>query len=197
MDLKIKLEKLQNGDYEAINSLLNEFRTYVPSWIVKYKFTSVYGLEQQDLEQIAICAVYSALQSYDIESNASLKTYAHNAVRYAILTEIRNCQRSMGKEGYVFLQDIFYENDEGKSTNYEELIPGNFLDNPEPYLIRDESLTEAKHLLFKDPVNASIIDLLSKGYDRTEISEILQIPLKEIYNRVYRIKKKAKVDYKH
>lgn len=180
------------GNPKALNSLLKKYKKLIKMWIKKYEYAEKYGLDQEELEQVCICALYNSLSRYNVESRkATFKTYANKVVRNAALTEIKNCRRFVGNGNYLYLDDLVYEDGDGSKLSYEEIIPA---EGPEftTLMIRDEEITAKVASFLQDEINLSIIDLKAKGYTSKEISEILGIPIKDVYNRMYRIRQKLK-----
>ena len=83
---KIYLERAANGDKEARNKLVEHNLRLVAHIIKKY-----YGMqsEQDDLVSIGTIGLIKAVDTYDMNKNIRLSSYASRCIENAILSQMR------------------------------------------------------------------------------------------------------------
>ena len=88
---KIYLERAANGDKEARNKLVEHNLRLVAHIIKKY-----YGMqsEQDDLVSIGTIGLIKAVDTYDMNKNIRLSSYASRCIENEILMHFRNAQKS-------------------------------------------------------------------------------------------------------
>ena len=88
---KIYLERCANGDKEARNKLVEHNLRLVAHFIKKY-----YGMqsEQDDLVSIGTIGLIKAVDTYDMNKNIRLSSYASRCIENEILMHFRNAKKS-------------------------------------------------------------------------------------------------------
>lgn len=88
---KIYLERASNGDKEARNKLVEHNLRLVAHIIKKY-----YGIqsEQDDLVSIGTIGLIKAVDTYDMNKNIRLSSYASRCIENEILMHFRNAKKS-------------------------------------------------------------------------------------------------------
>ena len=88
---KIYLERATNGDKEARNKLVEHNLRLVAHIIKKY-----YGMqsEQDDLVSIGTIGLIKAVDTYDMNKNIRLSSYASRCIENEILMHFRNAKKS-------------------------------------------------------------------------------------------------------
>lgn len=88
---KIYLERCANGDKEARNKLVEHNLRLVAHIIKKY-----YGMqsEQDDLVSIGTIGLIKAVDTYDMNKNIRLSSYASRCIENEILMHFRNAKKS-------------------------------------------------------------------------------------------------------
>ena len=88
---KIYLERCANGDKEARNMLVEHNLRLVAHIIKKY-----YGMqsEQDDLVSIGTIGLIKAVDTYDMNKNIRLSSYASRCIENEILMHFRNAKKS-------------------------------------------------------------------------------------------------------
>ena len=88
---KIYLERVANGDKEARNKLVEHNLRLVAHIIKKY-----YGMqsEQDDLVSIGTIGLIKAVDTYDMNKNIRLSSYASRCIENEILMHFRNAKKS-------------------------------------------------------------------------------------------------------
>lgn len=88
---KIYLERASNGDKEARNKLVEHNLRLVAHIIKKYYGTQS---EQDDLVSIGTIGLIKAVDTYDMNKNIRLSSYASRCIENEILMHFRNAKKS-------------------------------------------------------------------------------------------------------
>lgn len=117
---KIYLEKMQNGDEEARNILIERNLRLVAHVCKKYSNANV---DQDDLISIGTIGLIKGINSFKVDKNVKLSTYVSRCVDNEILMYFRSIKKinaevsleeSVGKDkddNTIILQDILENND--------------------------------------------------------------------------------------
>ncbi len=177
------------GDQEAFEILLTECTGVLMYNISKGNYDlGKYGLQVDDLKQIAILSFYKALHSYRDDVEANFKTFLSICVRRDMQAFLKKATGS--KQRYVndALSLNGYISNEDDAT-FEDFFVSNE-SNPEEILLE----LEAQKTLFESrklsDLEKKIVLYRLTGYNNKEIAKILHISLKTVFNAVVRIKKK-------
>lgn len=171
------LWRAKDGNNAAFSELVGEYQPLISSMLERYRFEAAEcGLDEDDLRQEAIIALYSAVKAYDTNQDAvTFGLYSKICIRNRLSGIIR---QHRGKNGSVMPEETSdspaYDPEQGfiDRESYEQLTR-----------VIDESLTEYEKSVFK-------LFILDKSY--REIAEILGRDAKSVDNAICRIKKKLK-----
>lgn len=172
--------KAQSGDDKARETILYAYR-YIVSIITKKYIQS--DIPQEDLTQVGMIALNSAISSFDINAKASFPTYATTCINNAILDSIRAAKNAPINTPSLEDLDALYDN-----IRYEPVFPDS---NPE----EDALVEERKEFLYnaiKDFLNAEdyeIIRLYLLEKSHKQISEELDVTQKHIEYVIAKVKK--------
>ena len=179
------------GQDEAKDYLIDKYKRRIFNWI-KHLDYSYLGLEQDDLMQIGLIRFWEGLDLYRDDQSATLYTFSKMIVTQKIKTVLRQTtDKYVMKDMQVVSLDEMVS-DEG--VLYEEIIEDDrVVYQPSKILTIKETTNEyftkiEKSMTF---VERTVSQYIYEGYDEKEISEILNIPIKSVYNAVYRSHKKS------
>jgi RNA polymerase sporulation-specific sigma factor len=189
-----ELISLVNEKNEDASNLLYEKYSYIVDIIVnKYKKGAYYfSIDINELRQEALVGFSDALVSYNQDNDASLKTFITLCVERRVRNFIRRSDTikdKMLREAYSLDTPI---SEEGGSL--VDAIPSNNLSNPEERMVEEESIKELKEQIddLLSPLEKDVFELMVNDFNEDNISEILNISLKQVYNCVSRIRMKLK-----
>ena len=184
------IDNMNDNSEEARDVLYEKYKYIVDVIINKYKKMAYYlNIDMQELRQEALLGFSDALYSFNYDKNANLPTFIslcvdrrvdnyvkkHNTVKMRMLKEMISLDDMIGDD--ISLMDVI-----GDDTTPEDLIED-----------KEESKT-----LMNDIKNAlsdselEIYKLLVNNFSYDDIGEILNMSTKQIYDSVYRIRKKLK-----
>ena len=192
------------GNDDAKDTLLKRYNRHIRFW-VKHLESSSFGLDFEDLVQIGMIRLWESLDSYRDDQKASLHTFAKLVVMNRVNSTIRYAKnKTIFKDYNVVSLDDIVKDDEG--LTYEEIVGDSKVDfQPNKVALIKETTQEyvtdfEKKATF---IEKEVIYYKYQGYDEKEILEILNIPIKSVYNAAYRSHKKSaltkenKYDKKH
>lgn len=171
------IKQAQNGDAEAANAVVYEYRGLAKSIARSYYLI---GADAEDLSQIGMIGLFKAVQTYKFDNGASFKTYATSCIRNIILDEIRKSKPS-GME-FIPMEDV------------EENIFFSESKGPEDSFIEKESsqtFYEAISSLL-NPMEMDVLKLHLESLSYQEIAQKLGIERKKVDNTIYAVRKKIK-----
>ena len=173
---------------EDVKAAIYEKYAYIID-IILFKYRVILhklNIDKNDIKQEALIAFNNSLITYNYNKNASLPTY----ITVVIARRIHNFFR---QKSLKIKKDIILINSLKNEQNVMELIPDNKY-NPERIIDEKTNYDNlVKEILISlSPKEKDIFYLLINNFKCTDISKILKINLKQVYNAVHRIKDKAK-----
>ena len=180
------------GQDDAKEHLIEKYRKRIYNWI-KHLDYSYFGIEHEDLIQIGIVRFWEGLDLYRTDQNATLYTFSKIIVMQKIKTIIRQVsdRHAPLKDMQVLSLNELIGDD---GLTYEEVIEDErVIYQPSKIFSIKESTREYMSEFEKRTtfVERTVVQYIYEGYSEKEISEILNIPIKSVYNAVYRSHKKS------
>ena len=179
------------GQDDAKNHLIEKYKRRIYNWI-RYLDYSYLGIEHEDLLQIGIIRFWEGLDLYRNDQSASLYTFTKMIVMQKIKTILR---QSINKYTIKDTQMISLDEMVGDDgLLYEEIVEDErIIYQPSKILTVKETTSEYLSEIEKRMtyVERTVSQYIYEGYDEKEIAEILNIPIKSVYNAVYRSHKKS------
>lgn len=178
---------------EATDLLYEKYKYIIDILLSKYRAVLKYhNLDVLEVRQDAIIAFMDAIKNYNQEKNASLPTFITICVNRKIQNVIR--KSSTIKETVLresFSLDYTYGDDD-ETTLADIIIEEN--SNPELKVINKENynILVSKIDESLSPFEKEVFDLMINNFQTEEISELLNEPVKKIYNTAHRIRDKIK-----
>ena len=180
--------KAQEGDEEALNLLLSQYKSLVNKIARSY---FLLGGEIEDIVQEGMIGLYKAIIHYSPNKNASFKTFASTCIKHQIQTAIKlaNSEKNMVLSSALPIAGRVSQEDEEETL--EIVIPSS-IPTPDYTIEEQESLKEIKQTIKHtlSPLENKILALYLKGFSYNEISQMAGISKKTIDNGLSRIKNK-------
>lgn len=183
------------GSEEAQERLFEKYFYRISSWVVPYCHYEYLGFDKDDLVQIGMIHFETIMNSYRCDLNNNLYSYVKKSVIRKIVKTI-----DFMKEDILYQNNIFISFDEHafgqiEGYYYKDVIPDlNETYRPENRFIIKEHTLEYKKI-FQSQTSSQekeIMTYIRRGYTAQEISKILDISLKSVYNAIYRCRRKCK-----
>lgn len=173
---------------EDVNELLYKKYSYLISIVLnKNKDTlTKLKIELDEAKQESFYALNEALTTYRDDRDASLTVYIINVVDYRVQKLIRKKLRKKTKDE---INNVSLEN---CNETLLKITP-DIKYNPENLMLSNESYTTLVNgiMLSLSPHEKEIFNLIKENYSYNDISKILNLNIKQVYNSVYRIKDKV------
>ncbi|MBR6073645.1 MAG: sigma-70 family RNA polymerase sigma factor [Bacilli bacterium] len=184
------LDRMSENSEEARDLLYDKYKYIVEIIINKYK-KSAYSLsiDMQELTQEAWLGFSDALYSYNDSKEAGLATF----ISICVERKVENYVRDHSTKKMQFIREaISLDNQVNQNMTYADII----MDESSPdKIIEDEESKKELLIKIKDtlsPRELEVYKLLMYDFSYEDISSILNIDMKKIYDYVYHIRKKLK-----
>lgn len=182
------------GNETAQRCLYERYYQYLKRWAAVHigQLNSVFGWE--DLLQEGMTILFRVFDTFREDKETSLKTYANIVTKRRFVTCIsQNCVKKSLQDYEAVSFDQPYNHEGG--MRYDEVIK-NPQDryNPSIYMSVKEKGVQYKKVL-DDSLSLrerTVMSYIQKGYTQEEVSQKLELPLKSVYNTIYRYHQKMK-----
>ena len=183
---------LRCGNQQAEECLMKRYYNYVYRWLLPYRNSPMPNYDYADLMQIAMMNLPKIIDNYRDDQKTSLRTFAKLAIkrRLASLALKGKDLRLFRHFGCVTLDD-YVGTDE--RMRYEDIIADPYQKHhPEIMLLIKEEQSEYNTRVLEraSPLEIEVVNLINQGYNQDEIAKLLKIPIKSVYNAIYRYHKK-------
>jgi len=181
----------ENSD-DAKEMLYQKYSAMVHSELNKVKKTAyALDIDFSDVTQEALLGLNNAINIYDTTADAQFGTFATLCVRRRILNYIDKCRtaKNLSMNKALSLND-YKKNDTKKEFDISDL------DGREPLnrIITQESLIEISKKIDSNLTKNEklVLKYATAGKSTEEISKLMGINIKKVYNLLYRARKKIK-----
>lgn len=183
------------GSEEAIELLLEKYFYRISSWIMPYCHYEYLGFDKDDLIQIGMIHFKTILDTYRLDLNNNLYSYAKKSVIRKIVKTIEYIKEDVLYRNNFFISFDDYAYDREEGYYYKDIIP----DEKETYRPENRFMIKERAIGYKKTFQSQtssqekeIMTYLRKGYNAKEIAKIMDISLKSVYNAIYRCRRKCK-----
>lgn len=178
------VKKAQQGDRQSFNSLFDIYNNFIKSIARRYIFV---GGDIEDLIQIGFIGMCEAIQKYDINSDASFKTFLYICVQAEIKNAITKSNNNKNKALHDSIS-LDIEVDEDDSWAYVLVSEDK---TPEEQTIQKQKikLIFDKLKMGLNEKEKSILLYYLKGYKYIEIAKKLDVDTKYVDNTLTKAKK--------
>lgn len=175
---------IKEDDEQALNTMFKKYEPLIKRIANHYlKTFKDFNIDFEDLVQEGRIGLYRAIKSFKAEKDILFYTFAFICIKSQILSVYRKSLRDKAKSlTLATLQDDL--------SFFEQT---GFIDSPD-MLIEENSLTE-KIIDFKnnlDTEDSCIFELRYNSFNYKEISQLLDINIKTVDNKLVKIKKKLR-----
>jgi RNA polymerase sporulation-specific sigma factor len=178
-----------HGDLAAEEYLLNKY-----SSLVRYEIRFLYiaGAEVEDLMQEGMIGLFTAIRSYDIESDVQFSTFATTCIRNKVKTYITSANRKKHIPLNTYISIYAGEHDEDDAPILDLLIDD--APSPEEKVLKDERMKEMYEEIDRklSPVEKKVVRLYIQGASHSEIARAIGKEEKAVSNALTRIRNKLK-----
>lgn len=180
-DILNTIERIRQGDELAFRHLLNAHHKMIYSIINSFELESGdYAIDKHDLYQEGSISLYEAVFTFEEDRNVKFSSYAYMVIRSKIINVLRNYYKTYNEETYSI--DALDYNDFLRSLTVRDV--------PFEYHKQQEFISEFQKVLNGlSSEDKRIIELRNKRYSYKQISEVLNIKVKRVDNRISSLKK--------
>ena len=174
------IKAYRKGDLEAQDAMI---RRYTPLIYKSHNNRYAAGFSRDDFIQEGFIGLLSAINQYDLDSDASFYTFARTCINNSMNKLI---QKSLQKKNQILNNSASLEDDAE--------IPEVIENDPESIvlskMINEDAFDKVENVLSKGEL--LVYRLLRKGYTASEIASEIGKDTKSVDNSIQRIKSKAK-----
>ncbi len=185
------IEKIKQGDEEALVYILNKYKELVNMKVSKY---FIVGAERDDTVQEGMIGLFKAIKSFDPDKQNSFKSFANICIERQLITAIKssNRQKHMPLNSYLSLNTAAYDNEED-SVELIETFNNKTVEDPLETIMKQEYLNEVEDAVNKNlsKFEKQVLDRFLRGESYVKIAKNLDSPVKSVDNAIQRIRKKA------
>lgn len=168
---------------DSFNILLEKYKPLIYKVVKEYeKFFKKFGYELEDLMQLGYITLYKTANKYDIYNHSMFYSYFKKALNNMIITNIRTNTTSK--------REIL-----NKALSYDTIIPNSSISYIDLFKDDKKDLDiEEELIIFKNsmPITMSyIFELFYNGYNKEEISILIDESIDTVRNSFYKIKEHA------
>ncbi|MED4311454.1 RNA polymerase sporulation sigma factor SigH [Heyndrickxia coagulans] len=189
MQDKELVERIHNGESEALDYLIQKYRNFVRA---KARSYFIIGADREDIIQEGMIGLYKAIRDYREDKLTSFRAFAELCINRQMITAIKTAtrQKHIPLNSYISLDKPIY--DEESDRTLMDVITGAKISNPEELiLIREKYVRiEVKISELLSDLERKVLALYLDGQSYQEISEELNRHVKSIDNALQRVKKK-------
>lgn len=187
------IEKIKDGDEQALEYLIFKYKSLVNSKVNKY---FIIGAEKEDIVQEGLIGLYKAIKSYKFDKQNSFKSFANLCVERQLITAIKssNRQKHIPLNSYLSLNMPAYDDDENKSeTEMINVFNSNDTEDPLDTLERKEYYSNVENIIDTSlsKFEKEVLNRYIEGDSYVNIAEQLDMPVKSVDNAIQRIRKKT------
>lgn len=183
------VERIHNGESEALDYLIQKYRNFVRA---KGRSYFIIGADREDIIQEGMIGLYKAIRDYREDKLTSFRAFAELCINRQMITAIKTAtrQKHIPLNSYISLDKPIY--DEESDRTLMDVITGAKISNPEELiLIREKYVRiEVKISELLSDLERKVLALYLDGQSYQEISEELNRHVKSIDNALQRVKKK-------
>ena len=186
------IDKIHEGDEEALTYILNKYKELVNMKVSKY---FIIGAEKEDTVQEGMIGLFKAVKSFDGTKQNSFKSFANICIERQLITAIKssNRQKHMPLNSYLSLNMSAYDNNDDESVELLETFNSKTIEDPLDTIMKQEYYKEVEDAVNKNlsKFEKQVLDRFLKGESYVKIAEKLDSPVKSVDNAIQRIRKKA------
>ena len=183
-------EDAKNGDKEALEYLLNHYKSLVDVKVSKF---FIVGAEREDIVQEGMIGLYKAIKSFNKDKENSFKSFANMCIERQLITAIKtsNRQKHMPLNSSISLNANAY--DDENDVELLDKLNSQVLEDPLDMITKREyyKTIETKIDESLSDFEKQVLKRYARGESYIHIAEKLEAPVKSVDNAIQRIRKKA------
>lgn len=183
----ILIFKAKEGDDDACKKVINEYTRLIYSIINNYHLEyGDYSVSKEDLFQEGCIALLEACKTFKQNGNTKFSTYAYIVIKRRVIREYYKMVKPYHEE---------FSFDKYEMQDHMDFFSNRCVSDNELSYTINEKRYDLKDIDFISKEDKKIIELRMQNYSYKEISELLNISIKRVDNRLSRIRKTCKKKY--
>lgn len=184
------IEKIKDGDKNALNYLLDKYRDVVA---MKANRFFIIGAERDDMIQEGFWGLYKAIQSFDTEKQNSFRTFANLCIERQLISAIKTSNRQKNQplnSSFSLNISAYTENDD---VSVLDVLDTKTAEDPLETIIKKEYYESVGNKIDQNlsKFEKDVLNKYIQGQSYVDIANSLDAPVKSIDNAIQRIRKKA------
>lgn len=178
-----------DNNEDVTDAIFDKYSYLVDVIVYKYEDTiKALKLDMEEVKQEAFYAFNDAIINYRDELAASFPTFISLCIRRKLWNRFKI---TTANKNLTYLNETSINNLFVKTSDLEKLCDMKY--NPEKIVITNDYYEEitSKILISLSPREKDVFKLCINGFSSKEISKILKLNIKTVYNAIVRIKEKA------
>ena len=183
------VERVRNGDNDALEYLINKYKPFVRN---KARSYFLIGADREDIIQEGMIGLYKAIRDFRGDKLTSFKAFAELCITRQIITAIKTAtrQKHIPLNSYISLDKPIYDEDSDRTLL--DVLCGSRVADPEELIINQEEFDdiELKISEILSDLERKVLMLYLDGRSYQEIAVNLDRHIKSIDNALQRVKRK-------
>ncbi|WP_373288444.1 RNA polymerase sporulation sigma factor SigH [Calditerricola satsumensis] len=183
------VERVRNGDNDALEYLINKYKPFVRN---KARSYFLIGADREDIIQEGMIGLYKAIRDFRGDKLTSFKAFAELCITRQIITAIKTAtrQKHIPLNSYISLDKPIYDEDSDRTLL--DVLCGSRVADPEELIINQEEFDdiELKISEILSDLERKVLMLYLDGRSYQEIAVNLDRHVKSIDNALQRVKRK-------
>src|SRR5438876_8823558 len=185
--------RFQDGDLEALDTLLERYRRFVRA---KARGYFLVGADFDDIEQEGMIGLYKAVRDFRDDRQASFRAFAELCITRQIITAIKTATRQKHQplNQYVSISGVRGGDDPGERS-VERLLDDHNVADPADEVVSGERMDAMREAMARmlSGLEVDVLRLYVEGRSYQEIGDQLGRHVKSIDNALQRIKRKLEL----
>ena len=183
------VERIHNGESEALDYLIQKYRNFVRA---KARSYFIIGADREDIIQEGMIGLYKAIRDFRGDKLSSFRAFAELCVTRQIITAIKTAtrQKHIPLNSYVSLNKPIYDEDSDRTLL--DVLSGSKISDPEELVISREEFSDIEEKMGQilSDLEWKVLMAYLDGKSYQEIAVELDRHVKSIDNALQRVKRK-------
>ncbi len=183
----VEIAKL--GNRKAEEFIIQKYKNFVRA---KARSYYLIGADKEDIIQEGMIGLFKAIRDYESKKAASFRVFAELCITRQMITAIKTAtrQKHIPLNSYISLNKPVFDEDSDRTLL--DILAGKKMQDPEEVMISREEVAFIEEAI-KDSLSnleMKVLNIYLQGKSYSEISEIMNKPIKSIDNALQRVKRK-------
>lgn len=183
------VEIAKRGNRDAEKFIMQKYKNFVRA---KARSYYLIGADKEDIIQEGMIGLFKAIRDYESKKAASFRVFAELCITRQMITAIKTAtrQKHIPLNSYISLNKPVFDEDSDRTLL--DVLAGKKMLDPEEVMISREEVAFIEEGI-QDSLSSlemKVLKLYLQGKSYSEVSEIMNKPIKSIDNALQRVKRK-------